>query len=156
MEFYDPNASRNSDECATRFCSTIAKALTFTANECSDIAMSREILDARTKFMKLRDFISESDITRKIGAIAIAWREPIMAYDDNFFATVDISRVIDMIASHDSAIGQVATKMDAAACARWRERFMRATSKDTRITLLDALNSLLIHYAKHEILIGRE
>jgi hypothetical protein len=152
MEFHNPDLARTRDDCARMFCSTIMRGLSFAMDVCEDIPMSRGIEGARAKFRKACDFISESEITSQIGAIIVNWDEQIVSCDDSFFAHVDIASIIGKVSARDGSIGRAAAGMDADECAKWRARFMTSTALHDRSVLLDALNLLLVLYAKHELL----
>lgn len=138
MEFYDPNKATNSTICAQYFCSTVHRAITFIIKNIRNEKCVLLLDELRSKFILARDTIlTLEQITENVGAQLFRWRAQIEARDDTFFERTSIAELVGT----DSASRYV----------RDEDRMLlyRATTPETRAVLFDALNLLLILYARY-------
>ena len=146
MEFHDPDKAKTRDDCAMMFCSTIHRALSFLVKNVADDVVSNKLAELRNKYRTAYGtIISGEQIIAGVGPVIIQWRRQIEAYDDQFFFDADIMSIIGNIGAHGAA-------MDPTEYDDWRARFAQHTSKSTRETVLDALNLMIILYAKFVVL----
>lgn len=142
MEFGNPEQAKTPGQCARMFCATVQRVLTYAIKNVANEECSLILDDIRAKYRTANGTLfTEEQLTEKIGAILIKMEAPIQAYDENFFLRVSIQ---DLVNPEDRNKNPVTDSH--------RKQFYQATTPRTRTTILDALNLMLILYARYHML----
>jgi len=85
--------------------------------------------------------MTQEQIVEQVGEVLLHWKEPICNYDANFFMRTDLASLIADARDVKPDVSTISQSI--------RERFYRATTKEIHVVILDALNFLLILYARY-------
>lgn len=140
MEFCDPERATTPDLCARYFCTMILRTLTFAVKNVTDDQCVSVLDEIRAKYRTASDTIMTFEqITEQVGSVIIKWAPQINNYDEDFFLVTDLQ---SLVGNDANARQNPVTDSD-------RKRFYRMTTKRTRTVILDALNLMLILYARY-------
>ena len=139
MEFGNPDKVTTPAQCAQMFCSTIHKLFTYAVKNTTDIECMTTLDGMRAKFrVAYGSMYSAEQIAERVGPILLKWEKVICDYDTDFFMQTDLSI---LLRDADVSSGAIAPDL--------RARFRNALSDKTQTVILDALNLMLILYAKY-------
>lgn len=139
MNFGNPDDAKNAQECAKMFCSTVTRVLTYATKQITDSECADILEEIKMKFISARDAVCTPEyLTEKIGATIIKWRTKIMEYDTDFFMTMNIANLFG---------GENAPELNDVT----RSKFYKSTTSEMRTIVFDALNLMLILYAKFRV-----
>jgi hypothetical protein len=146
MEFPNLEQIRTRDDCAKYFTLIISQMLVYITKSVSDTKCYDMFDELRTKFLKVRDvFITNEAILENTGPILLQWEKQIVSRNDEFFHRADINCLLDP--QHFSKVQSV-VKLDDSL----RDRFYAGTTDKVRKKILEALNYLIIIYAKFVVM----
>lgn len=150
MEYPNSDDAKTPDQCAEMFCRMIRRLLTFVTKQVVDDECLAVLEGISSKFRLACDtLLTQEEILEKVGVVIYKWGTPIRNYDDKFFMQTDLMSLFN-----DANI-DTQTPSSIPASDSLRERFARALNQRSRTTILDALNLMLILYARYRVLCSK-
>lgn len=145
MEFVDPNQAQTKNDIAQLFSATIYRLLTYLIKYIPDASCAEFAKDMRNKYTFARDtLLSYEEITESVGAVIATWRTQIIAYDSEFFERTDITQLFPA-----NVVKHLRTNQSGVDFNEMRAKFYRVLDENMRVTVLNALNLLLVLYARY-------
>ena len=142
MDFCDPETAITQEQCAKMFCSTIQRLLAFAIRNVSDDNCANMIDEVRSKYRMAEGFLTREQLTEKIGVVLLGWSQQICEYDVDFFIHTDLASLIGDVDA-DANVDEVPISD------KIRSTFYHSTTEQIRTVIMDALNLMLILYARY-------
>lgn len=145
MDFCDLDKATTPESCARFFCTMILRTLTYAIKNVTDEQCVSVLDDIRAKYRAASDtLMTYEQLIERVGAVLIRWAHQINDYDEDFFLHTDLRSLVG-----DANAAENPVKDED------RVRFYRATTKQMRTVILDALNLMLILYARYRVFMSR-
>ncbi len=135
MEFIDPDTTRSAEQSTKGFCSMLMRLLTYMSKTVSSRDCVLALDEIRSKYRTaLGTVYTYEDMTERVGVFLMKFETAIQAYDDNFLRSFDFAGIFGEKSEQYVAL---------------RSSFFGGTTLETRTVMFDALNNLLLLYARY-------
>lgn len=141
MEFPNPDSCTTRAKCADMFASVAMSLLTYLVKNLPDAACAESVQEIRATFSRVRGTILPNELLiERAGKCILIHAKKISEYDEEFLRAVDLHSLF--------AIAELSEESKRRAI-ELRGKFFASTPGRIKTVVLDALNLLLVIYARY-------